>query len=80
MVTARRPPALLLVSRRGPAADGATELRDELTALGARVTVAACDVADRAAVRGLVEEIPGRAPRPPWCTPPGWSTTGWSPR
>src|SRR5262249_51441376 len=32
---------LLLTSRRGPAAAGATELREELTALGAEVTVAA---------------------------------------
>ncbi|HZB49991.1 MAG TPA: SDR family NAD(P)-dependent oxidoreductase, partial [Mycobacteriales bacterium] len=38
---------LLLVSRRGPAADGAPELVAELAALGARAQVAACDVADR---------------------------------
>ncbi|MGW4297736.1 type I polyketide synthase, partial [Micromonospora chersina] len=38
---------LVLTSRRGDAAPGAAQLRDELTALGVRVTVAACDVADR---------------------------------
>ncbi|WP_285516862.1 acyltransferase domain-containing protein, partial [Streptomyces sp. NBRC 14336] len=49
---------LLLVSRRGGAAPGAVELRDELTAAGARVTIVACDVADRAAVEGLLAEYP----------------------
>ncbi|CAM5380474.1 hypothetical protein SANTM175S_08294 [Streptomyces antimycoticus] len=53
---------LLLTSRRGPAAEGAGRLRDELTALGATVTVAACDAADRDAVAR--PGGPG-APRPP---------------
>ncbi|MEU5002654.1 SDR family NAD(P)-dependent oxidoreductase, partial [Streptomyces sp. NPDC021622] len=47
---------LLLVSRRGAAADGAEELRDELTAQGAEVTYAACDVADREALKELLAE------------------------
>nr|BCB17031.1 modular polyketide synthase [Streptomyces nobilis] len=47
---------LLLVSRRGPDASGADELRDELEALGAKVTVAACDVADRGALAALLDE------------------------
>ncbi|MFC5813446.1 SDR family NAD(P)-dependent oxidoreductase, partial [Streptomyces heilongjiangensis] len=38
----------------GPDAPGAAELRDELTALGAAVTVVACDVSDRAAVEDLL--------------------------
>ncbi|MCA2219256.1 type I polyketide synthase, partial [Jidongwangia harbinensis] len=38
---------LLLVSRSGSAADGATELVADLAALGVAVTVAAVDVADR---------------------------------
>nr|QLJ96957.1 SDR family NAD(P)-dependent oxidoreductase [Micromonospora carbonacea] len=38
---------LLLLSRRGPAAEGAPELVGELAALGCRAEVAACDVADR---------------------------------
>ncbi|MFI9270796.1 type I polyketide synthase [Kitasatospora sp. NPDC052896] len=49
---------LVLTSRRGAAADGADELRDELRALGAEVTIAACDVADRAALAGLLNSLP----------------------
>ncbi|MFD4683951.1 type I polyketide synthase, partial [Streptomyces sp. NPDC058461] len=45
---------LVLVSRRGPEAPGAGELRDELAALGAAVSVVACDLADRAAVDALL--------------------------
>jgi polyketide synthase 12 len=41
---------LLLVSRRGLEAPGATELVDELTAAGATVNVVAADVADRDAL------------------------------
>ena len=45
---------LMLISRRGLAAEGAEQLRDELTELGATVTIEACDVADRSgAVAGL---------------------------
>ncbi|WP_018500796.1 type I polyketide synthase [Parafrankia discariae] len=48
---------LVLVNRRGPRAPGAPELHAELTGLGARVTFAACDVADRDAVRALLDEL-----------------------
>ncbi|WP_328615515.1 SDR family NAD(P)-dependent oxidoreductase [Amycolatopsis sp. NBC_00355] len=52
---------LVLTSRRGLDAPGAPALRDELTALGVRVTVAACDVADRAALAALLAEHPPNA-------------------
>ncbi|MFF4159935.1 SDR family NAD(P)-dependent oxidoreductase, partial [Streptomyces sp. NPDC001678] len=45
---------LLLVSRSGPAAEGAQELVEELTAHGVEALVEACDVTDLAAVAGLV--------------------------
>ncbi|MGI5175027.1 type I polyketide synthase [Dactylosporangium sp. CA-152071] len=48
---------LVLLSRRGDEAPGAAALRDELTALGAGVTVAACDVADRDALAAVVEAV-----------------------
>ncbi|MET7906506.1 SDR family NAD(P)-dependent oxidoreductase, partial [Streptomyces sp. NPDC005355] len=53
---------LLLVSRRGPDAPGATALAAELTELGARVTIAGCDTADRAALAKLLEAVPERHP------------------
>ncbi|MGX9225745.1 beta-ketoacyl reductase [Streptomyces albus] len=54
---------LLLVSRSGPDAAGAGRLCDELAALGAEVTVAACDdAADRDALRGLLAGIPAEHP------------------
>ncbi|MFI1711921.1 type I polyketide synthase, partial [Streptomyces griseoruber] len=54
---------LLLTSRRGADAPGAAELSAELTALGAgRVTLAACDVADRDALRELIGSIPEEHP------------------
>ncbi|MFJ1991469.1 SDR family NAD(P)-dependent oxidoreductase [Streptomyces asiaticus] len=53
---------LLLISRRGPDAPGATELAAELTGLGAHVSVAACDAADRAALAKLLETVPDRHP------------------
>ncbi|MGH3375519.1 MAG: type I polyketide synthase, partial [Actinoallomurus sp.] len=53
---------LLLVSRRGPDAPGAEELREELTGLGARVTLAACDTADRAALAEVLDGVPAEFP------------------
>ncbi|MEV6568447.1 type I polyketide synthase [Streptomyces kronopolitis] len=53
---------LLLTGRRGADAPGAAELRAELEASGATVTVAACDVADRRAVTELLDGIGDRHP------------------
>jgi acyl transferase domain-containing protein/thioesterase domain-containing protein/aryl carrier-like protein len=53
---------LLLVSRRGRDAEGAAELETELTALGARPVIAACDVADRDQLRELIASIPAERP------------------
>jgi polyketide synthase 7 len=53
---------LLLVSRRGPDAPGATELAAELEELGADVTVAACDVSDRERLAALLASVPERHP------------------
>ncbi|MFJ9411280.1 type I polyketide synthase [Streptomyces sp. NPDC101393] len=54
LVAAHGVRSLLLVSRRGPAAEGAVELVAELERQGARVVVEACDVADAAAVGDLI--------------------------
>ncbi|MFI6118078.1 SDR family NAD(P)-dependent oxidoreductase, partial [Kitasatospora sp. NPDC051164] len=53
---------LLLAGRRGGSADGIPELVRELTGLGASVTVAACDVADRAALAALLGSVPAAHP------------------
>ncbi|QUF04200.1 SDR family NAD(P)-dependent oxidoreductase [Actinosynnema pretiosum subsp. pretiosum] len=62
LVTAHGVRHLLLTSRRGPDAPGAAELAAELADLGAEVTVAACDAADRAALARLLDTIPGDRP------------------
>ncbi|WP_417466409.1 SDR family NAD(P)-dependent oxidoreductase [Kitasatospora misakiensis] len=53
---------LLLLGRRGPAAPGAAELTTELTALGARVTVTACDTADREDLARALAAVPAEHP------------------
>ncbi|WP_435603647.1 type I polyketide synthase [Streptomyces sp. bgisy130] len=53
---------LLLTSRSGSAAKGAAELTAALRELGAEVEIAACDAADRTALRELLAAIPEDRP------------------
>ncbi|MFM9700081.1 type I polyketide synthase [Streptomyces europaeiscabiei] len=62
LVTVHGVRSLVLAGRRGAAADGMTELHEELAGHGAHVTVAACDVADRAALTALLDDIPADRP------------------
>jgi acyl transferase domain-containing protein/acyl carrier protein len=48
---------LVLTSRGGAATPGAASLVAELTALGTRITVASCDVADRSALSALLRQL-----------------------
>ncbi|QKW65461.1 type I polyketide synthase [Streptomyces sp. NA03103] len=53
---------LILAGRRGARAPGARELSEELRALGAQVTLAACDTADRGQLAALVASVPQERP------------------
>ncbi|WP_026119635.1 type I polyketide synthase [Nocardiopsis ganjiahuensis] len=53
---------LLLVSRRGAAAEGQDARTAELEALGARVTVSSCDTGDRDALARLLDRVPDERP------------------
>ncbi|ONM46042.1 hypothetical protein B0T46_25230 [Nocardia donostiensis] len=62
LVTAYGVRSLMLVSRSGATATGVAEATAELAELGARVTVVACDVSDRAEVERLLAAVPSDAP------------------
>ncbi|WP_411757841.1 SDR family NAD(P)-dependent oxidoreductase [Streptomyces venezuelae] len=53
---------LLLTSRSGPNAPGATQLHTELTQAGAHVTITACDTTDPTQLATLLTTIPTHAP------------------
>ncbi|MEU9233192.1 type I polyketide synthase [Streptomyces subrutilus] len=53
---------LMLVGRRGTAAEGVPELVAELTGQGAAVAVVACDVSDRAQVEAALAAVPAEHP------------------
>jgi malonyl CoA-acyl carrier protein transacylase/NAD(P)-dependent dehydrogenase (short-subunit alcohol dehydrogenase family)/acyl carrier protein len=53
---------LLLTSRRGPEAPGASELIAELAELGCEAQAVACDVSDRKQLEAMLAEIPTEYP------------------
>ncbi|MGW1061350.1 type I polyketide synthase [Micromonospora rubida] len=55
-------PHLLLLSRRGTDAPGTAELHEELTGLGATVTITATDITNRDQLAAALDGIPARWP------------------
>ncbi|MBT2901428.1 type I polyketide synthase, partial [Streptomyces sp. McG3] len=53
---------IVLLSRQGPDAPGADDLRRDLEALGSRVTVRACDISRRAELAEAIAAVPAAYP------------------
>ena len=62
LVTEQGAKHLLLVSRSGEEAQGAPELAARLQEHGAKVRIAACDVADKDQLKALLDSIPTKHP------------------
>jgi mycoketide-CoA synthase len=62
LVTEHGVRGVLLLSRRGSQAPGADELQAELSALGAQVTIAACDVSERKQLAAAIATVPAGLP------------------
>jgi polyketide synthase 12 len=62
LATAHGARRLLLASRSGEAAAGASELKGELAELGCDVRIAACDVSKRADLERLLASVPAEHP------------------
>ncbi|MGQ4406262.1 type I polyketide synthase [Streptomyces hayashii] len=62
LVTRHGARRLTLLSRRGPDAPGMDDLRAELAAHGAQVTVTACDVSDRGQLAAALAAVPAEHP------------------
>jgi acyl transferase domain-containing protein len=75
-LAARGAEHLLLAGRRGMDTPGARDLVDELTRLGARTTVTACDIADRDALRRMLGGVPAETPLTAVVHAAGVATTG----
>ena len=67
---------LLLASRSGAGAPGAQDLHIELEGMGAEVTLAECDVADRGQLKALIESLPEHRPLRAVVHAAGVSVTG----
>ncbi|MEV0177667.1 SDR family NAD(P)-dependent oxidoreductase, partial [Streptomyces sp. NPDC050803] len=62
LATHHHTPHLLLISRQGPNAPEADQLREDLQALGSQVTITACDITNQQALAETLAKIPADHP------------------